>query len=174
MRITQVRAIIVVGFLAVIAIATSWFAIAGDSQTAAGREKCPPGAIPVDISLPEPEDVQVTVLNATKNDGLADTASSQLKDYGFDVIETGDSDKDEDDMEASVEIYYGPKTVAAGHLLRSYFAEEAHFFKLDYEEDYVKVILGSGFQQLYTESDARNALSDLGWPEAPEGTCALE
>jgi len=170
-RITQVRAIIVIGFLLVIAIATSWIAIANDTQTAEA-ESCPPGAVPVDISLAEEEDVSVRVLNATDNAGLADQAAAQLSDYGFEVIETDNSDQEE--MASPVEIHYGPKTVADAHLLRSYFAESTHIFSLDNENDYVEIILGPGFQQLNTKSDARNALSVIGWPEAPEGTCAKE
>lgn len=171
MRITQVRAIIVIGFLAAIAAATSWMAIANDSQNAEA-ETCPPGAIPVDIELAEEEDVSVRVLNATDNSGLADQAAAQLADYGFEVIETDNSDKEE--LEAAVEIHYGPKAVADAHLLRSYFAESVHVFDLENENDYVEIILGPGFQQLNTKSDARNALSVIGWPEAPEGTCAIE
>ncbi|GAA4898696.1 LytR cell envelope-related transcriptional attenuator [Stackebrandtia albiflava] len=171
MRITQVRAIIVVGVLAVVAIATSWFAIANDTQTAQGDD-CPPGSVPVSLKLAEEEDVAVRVLNATDNAGLADQASAQLTDYGFEVIETGNSDKEE--LEAQVEIHFGPDTVADAHLLRSYFADSARFFSLEYEEDYVEVILGPGFQQLNTKSDARNALSVIGWPEAPEGTCPMK
>lgn len=171
MRITQVRAIIVIGFLAAIAVATSWVAIANDSQTAEGQS-CPPGSVPVDIDLAEEEDVSVRVLNATDNSGLADQAAAQLTDYGFEVIETDNSDKEE--LEAAVEIHYGPKNVAAAHLLRSYFAESAHLFDLENDKDYVEIILGPGFQQLNTKSDARNALSVIGWPEAPEGTCAIE
>jgi hypothetical protein len=170
-RITQVRAIIVVGVLAVIAIATSWFAIANDSQTAQGEE-CPPGLVPVNLELAEEEDVAVRVLNATDNAGLADQAAAQLTDYGFEVIETDNSDKDE--MTAQVEIHFGPKTVADAHLLRSYFAESERVFSLENEEDFVEIVLGPGFQQLNTKSDARNALSVIGWPEAPEGTCPMK
>lgn len=171
MRITQVRAIIVIAVLAVIAAVTSWMAIVNDSQTAEA-ETCPPGAIPVDIELAEEENVSVLVLNATDNSGLADQAAAQLTDYGFEVLETDNSDKEE--MQAPVEIHYGPKAVADAHLLRSYFAESVHLFDIENENEHVEIILGPGFQQLNTKSDARNALSVIGWPEAPEGTCAIE
>lgn len=172
MRIVQVRALIVVGFLTIIAIVTSWYAIANDSQTAAGRESCAPGDVPVDISLPEESDINVKVLNATDNAGLAETAAESLTEYGFNIEETGNSKRD--DLESPVEIHYGPKAVAGGHLLRAYFASPKYVFELDNDTDYVEVTLGPGFQQVNTQSDARNALSIIGRPTAPDGTCAIE
>ncbi|MGH8793622.1 MAG: LytR C-terminal domain-containing protein [Stackebrandtia sp.] len=174
MRIAQVRSLFVVGILSIIAITTSWLAVANDSQTAAGREDCPPGAIPVDIELPEPEEVSVGVYNATNNTGLADTAAASLEEYGFEVVETGDSERDPEKLEDAVEIHYGPKAVAGAHLLQSYFGSVTPFFDIDNDSADVEIVLGPGFQQLNTESDARHALSTIGWPTAPEGTCAVE
>lgn len=172
MRITQVRALIVVGVLILIAVSTSWYAIANDSQTAAGRENCDPGDIPVDITLPEPHDVRVKVLNATNTSDLAGSAAGSLKEYGFKIEDTGESKKDEG--KSSVEIHYGPKALGGGHLLRSYFADDTAVFDLKNENDFVEIILFDGFQQVNTESDARNEVGIIGRPEAPEGTCAIE
>lgn len=172
MRITQVRALIVVGVMMLIAVSTSWYAIANDSQTAVGRENCDPGDIPVDIELPEPADVRVKVLNATDTSDLAGTAANALDEYGFKIEDTGQSKKDEG--KSSVEIHYGPKALAGGHLLRSYFADDTVVFSLDNDKEYVEVILFAGFQQVNTESDARNEVGIIGRPEAPEGTCAIE
>jgi hypothetical protein len=172
-RISQVRALIVVGFLTIIAAATSWYAMANDTQTAAGREKCSPGDVPVDITLPEEKDINVKILNATDNSGLAEAAAESLEEYGFNVEDTGDS-KQDDKMESPVEIHYGPKMVAGGHLLRAYFADSDFSFDMDNDTDYVTVTLGPGFMQVNTQSDARNALSIIGRPEAPEGTCPIE
>ena len=170
MRIAQVRALVVVGLLIVIALVMSWYAIANDSQTASGRDRCEPGDIPVDITLPEERDIKVKVLNATDNAGLADTAAEALKEYGFDIEETGDSDRG-DEMEAAVEIYYGPKMVAGGHLLRAYLTESQAIFDKENDADFVEITLGPGFQQVSTQSEARSALGIIGRPTAPEGTC---
>lgn len=172
MRITQVRAVIVVGVMLLIAVSTSWYAIANDSQTAAGRENCDPGDIPVDITLPEAKDVRVKILNATDSSDLAGNAAGSLDEYGFEIEDTGDSKKDEG--KSSVEIHYGPKALAGGHLLRSYFADDTAVFSLDNDNEFVEVYLFDGFQQVNTESDARNEVGLIGWPEAPEGTCAIE
>lgn len=171
MRIVQVRALIVMGILAVVAVITSWYAIVNDTQTAAGREMCSPGDIPVDIELPEEKDINVKVLNSTDNSGLAESASESLEEYGFNIEETGNS---KDELDVAVLISYGPKAVAGGHLLRAYFADPSVDFSLDNDTDYVKVTLGPGFQQVNTKSDARIALSIIGRPEAPEGTCPIE
>lgn len=172
MRIAQIRALLVVGFLAAIALSTSWLAVANDSQSVAGSEECPPGAVLVDVTLPEPDEVSVRVLNATNNAGLADAAATQLEEYGFDVVEVDDSDRD--DLADAAEVHYGPEAVAGAQLLRSYFANVAHFFDIENEDAEVEVVLGPGFQQLNTESDARHALGTIGRPQAPEGTCAVE
>lgn len=172
MRITQVRALFVVGVLLLIAVSTSWYAIANDSQTAAGRENCEPGDIPVDIKLPEAKDVRVKVLNATNTSDLAGTAAGSLDEYGFKIEDTGESKKDEG--KSSVEIRYGPKALAGGHLLRAYFADDTAIFSIDNENEFVEVILFDGFQQVNTESDARNEVGIIQTPEAPEGTCAIE
>lgn len=172
MRITQVRALIVVGVLVLIAVTTSWYAVANDSQTAQGREKCNVGDKPVKLELPEAENVKVKVLNATDTSNLAASAAGSLKEYKFDVIDTGASKKKKD--ERSVEIHYGPKTLSGGHLLRAYFTDDSAVFSLDNDNDFVEVVLFDGFQQVNTESDARNEVGQIGWPEAPEGTCAIE
>ncbi|HIV57403.1 MAG TPA: LytR C-terminal domain-containing protein [Candidatus Stackebrandtia faecavium] len=168
MRITQVRALIVVGFLTVVAIATSLFAIASDSQTASGSQNCDPGDVPVDISLPEEHDINVRITNATDGAGLAEAAKEALDEYGFNVE---DISTDKQKTEAPAELYYGPNMVAGGHLLRAYFASSEHHFSLDNDTDYVEVVLGEGFQQVNTKSDARNALGIIGHPQAPDGTC---
>lgn len=172
MRITQVRALFVVGVLLVLAVSTSWYAIANDSQTAAGREHCEPGDIPVSIELPEAKDVRVKVLNATDSSGLASNAAASLDEYGFQIEDTGDSKKKR--KENSVEIHYGPKMLAGGHLLRAYFVDDTAVFSLDNDKEYVEVYLFDGFQQVNTESDARNEVGIIQTPEAPEGTCPIE
>jgi hypothetical protein len=169
-RIAQVRAFMVVGVLLIIAVTTCWYAIANDSQTSAGRKNCKTGDVPVNIELPQNKDVNVKVLNATDSQGLATSAADSLKEYGFHVVDTGTSKRHD---VKNVELRYGPKMVAGGHLLRAFFVAADYTFQLDNDADYVEITLGQAFQQVNTESDARNSLSVLGRPKAPEGTCPI-
>ncbi|CAM3417360.1 LytR C-terminal domain-containing protein [Stackebrandtia soli] len=172
MRIAQVRALIIVGVLVLLAGGTSWWAISHDSQSTAGGDDCPADAVTVDLTLPETNEVTVRVLNATDQIGLADSAATQLAEYGFVIDSTDDAKADE--MKASAEIRYGPKVVGGGHLLVAYFADAAPIFDPKNDKDYVEIVLGPGFQQINTESDARQKLSVIGRPKAPDGTCAIE
>ncbi|MGH8877461.1 MAG: LytR C-terminal domain-containing protein [Stackebrandtia sp.] len=171
MRITQVRALIVVGVLVLIAFSTSWYAIANDTQTAEGREDCSVGEVPVDLTLPEESEVNVKVFNATNSSDLASNAAKSLEEYGFNIEDTGDSKRKPG--KSTVEIHYGPKALAGGHLLRAYFAGDSYHFDINNENEFVDVYLFDGFQQVNTESDARNEVGIIQTPEAPEGTCAI-
>lgn len=169
MRIARVRALVFVCALALIAaVATAW-AVRSDSQQDYTAERCGDNDIPIDMTIPETEDIDLIVLNGTDRSGLADQAALQLEERGFNVVEVGDS---EESMESTATVYSGPASFGEGLHSWAYFHAGRSEFSLDYENDAVTIILGSDFQQVKTESDARLTFSQRDQITPPDGTCA--
>ncbi|MEU7933044.1 LytR C-terminal domain-containing protein [Micromonospora echinofusca] len=166
------RALVVVGLLAVLALVFVVVALVRDTQSSAGLAGgCPEGWPLADVTLREPKDVKINVLNGTDRIGLATSIADDFRNRKFQVKKFGDEKKQIDDIAV---LRYGPKGVGSAHLLRAYFLDNAEY---DYDpkrtDDVVDVVLGSGFQQLATTTEVNQSLGDLGAPVAPAGSCPM-
>lgn len=173
MSFARVRALVVIGVLAVSAVVFVVVALIRDSQggEVAGN-KCPDGYVRANITLQEPKDVKLKVFNATDNDGWGNQVTDDFKNRGFQTQKPEDNKKV---VDAVAVLRFGPKTVGAAHLLKAYFLNDA---KPQYDakrtNDVVDVIIGSEFRQLATTTEVNQSLAGLGEPELPVGACPAE
>jgi hypothetical protein len=170
MSFARVRALVVVGLLAAIALVFVVVALVRDTQSKAGTTAdCPEGWPIADVRLREQKDVKINVYNGTDEAGLAGSVADDSRNRKFQVKKEANAPKAVDGVAV---LRYGPKGVGSAHLLRAYFLNEA---KLDPDlkrkDDTVDVILGNGSQQLATTTEVNQSLGDLGSPQAPTGTC---
>jgi hypothetical protein len=172
MSFARVRALVVVGLLAVLALVFVVVALVRDSQGEAGLAGgCPEGWPLADVTLREPKDVKINVLNGTDQVGLARTIADDFRNRKFQVQKTGDEKKHIDDIAV---LRYGPKGVGSAHLLRAYFLNKVEYeYDAKRTDDVVDVVLGSGFQQLATTTEVNQSLADLGPPRAHAGSCPM-
>ncbi|NES28307.1 LytR family transcriptional regulator [Micromonospora terminaliae] len=170
MSFARVRALVVVGLLAVIALVFVVVAVVRDTQSKAGTaENCPEGWPIADVRLREQKDVKINVYNGTDEVGLAGSVADDFRNRKFQVKKEGNAPKAVDDVAV---LRFGPKGVGSAHLLRAYFLNNAKLEPdLKRKDDTVDVILGNGFQQLATTTEVNQSLGDLGSPQAPAGTC---
>lgn len=170
MSFARVRALVVVGLLAVLALVFVVIALVKDTQSGvATAESCPKGWPLADITLREPKNVKINVYNATDEAGLAGNVAEDFRNRKFQVKKEGNAPKKVDNIAVLV---YGPKGVGSAHLLKAYFLNNAEpKFDIKRKDDTVDVVLGNGFQQLATTTEVNQSLGDLGSPEAPPGTC---
>ena len=170
MSFARVRALVVVGLLAVLALVFVVIALVKDTQGGvATAESCPKGWPLADITLREPKNVKINVYNATDEAGLAGNVAEDFRNRKFQVKKEGNAPKKVDNIAVLV---YGPKGVGSAHLLKAYFLNNAEpKFDIKRKDDTVDVVLGNGFQQLATTTEVNQSLGDLGSPEAPPGTC---
>ena len=171
MSFARVRALVVIGVLAVAAVVFVVVALVQDSQGDASADGgCPDGAPVADITLPDdPDEVKVKVYNATSTAGLGEKVTTDFKNRGFVMQKPGESKSKFDRIAI---IRYGPKTVADAQLLKAYFLGKA---KPEYNakrtDDIVEIVVGSSFQQLATSTEVNQSLVELGEPELPPGAC---
>jgi len=172
MSFARVRALVVVGLLAVLALVFVVVALVRDTQSSAGLAgSCPEGWPLADVTLREPKDVKINVLNGTDRIGLATSIADDFRNRKFQVKKAGDEKKQIDDIAL---LRYGPKGVGSAHLLRAYFLDNAEYeYDAKRTDDVVDVVLGSGFQQLATTTEVNQSLGDLGAPVAPAGSCPM-
>ncbi|SCG67303.1 LytR cell envelope-related transcriptional attenuator [Micromonospora echinaurantiaca] len=171
MSFARVRALVVVGLLGVLALVFVVVALVRDTQGSAGlAEGCPEGWPLADVTLREPKDVKINVLNATTDrDGLARQIADDFRNRKFQVKRTADEKKKSDDIAV---LRYGPKGVGSAHLLRAYFLDNAELvYDPKRTDDVVDVVLGNSFQQLATTTEVNQSLGDLGSPNAPPESC---
>ncbi|MDG4759373.1 LytR C-terminal domain-containing protein [Micromonospora sp. WMMD710] len=166
------RALVVVGLLAVIALVFVVVAVVRDSQGGAGAAAgCPEGWPLADLTLRERKDVKINVYNATNQPGLARTVADEFSNRQFQVKKTANEKKQVDGIAV---LRYGPKGVGSAHLLQAYFLNNADpGYDEKRTDDTVDVVLGNGFQQLATTTEVNQSLGDSGAPEAPKGTCPM-
>ncbi|WFE42604.1 LytR C-terminal domain-containing protein [Micromonospora sp. WMMD998] len=166
------RALVVVGLLAVIALVFVFIAVLRDSQGKAGTAAgCPDGWPLVDLRLREQKDVKINVYNATDEAGRASGVADDFRNRKFQVKKVGNEKKEVDGVAV---LRFGPKGVGSAHLLRAYFLNNAErVFQPDRKDDTVDVVLGNNFQQLATTTEVNQSLGDLGAPEAPPETCPM-
>ena len=172
MSFARVRALVVVGVLAVAAVVFVVVALVRDTQgEVAADGGCPDGAPQANIQLPDDTaDVKVKILNGTSTAGLADKVTSDFKNRGFAMQKPGESKTKFDRIAV---ISYGPKAVGDAQLLKAFFLGKA---KPQYNpkrtSDVVDIIIGSEYQQLATSTEVNQSLVELGEPELPPGACA--
>ncbi|MDG4792344.1 LytR C-terminal domain-containing protein [Micromonospora sp. WMMD1082] len=166
------RALVVVGMLAVVALVFVIVALVKDTQGNAGvGEGCPDDWPRADVTLRDHKDVRINVLNSTDRPGLAGSVGDDFRNRDFQVQKEANEKKKIDDVAV---LRYGPKGVGSAHLLRAYFLGNAELeYNPEREDDIVDVVLGSGFQQLATTTEVNQSLGDLGAPVAPPGSCPM-
>lgn len=171
MSFARVRALVVVGLLAVTALVFVVIAVVRDTQgTASSAEDCPQGWPVADLRLREQKDVKINVYNGNPDEvGLAGSVADDFRNRKFQVKKVGNAKP----VDAVAVLRFGPKGVGSAHLLRAYFLNQAQLAPdLKRTDDTVDVVLGNGFQQLATTTEVNQSLGDLGSPDAPPGTCA--
>lgn len=174
MSFARVRALVVVGLLAVFALVFSVVALVKDSQSDAGAARgCPPEWPLADVTLRESKDVKINVYNGTDKPGLASSVAADFQNRKFQVVKTGNDPQKRTVDEVAV-LRYGPKGVGSAHLLRAYFLNEAeNEYDAEREDEVVDVVIGQNFQQLATTTEVNQSLGDLGAPVAPPGSCPM-
>lgn len=172
MTFARVRALVVVGALAVAAVVFVVVALVRDTQNgAAASDPCPDGAPRANLTLPEPKEVKIKVFNATDNDGWGGQISEDFKNRGFLTQKPQDNRTQVDEIAV---LRFGPKAVGAAHLLDAYFLNEAEAqYNPKRDNDQVDVVIGTQFRQLATSTEVNQALVESGQPKAPPGSCPL-
>ncbi len=172
MSFARVRALVVVALLAILALIFTVVALVRDTQSDAGLGAgCQEGWPEADVTLREPAEVKINVLNGTDQVGLASKVSDDFRNRKFQVEKTDDAEKTDD----IAILRYGPKGVGSAHLLRAYFLDNAVVsYDPERADATVDIVLGSAFQQLATTTEVNQSLGDLGAPVAPPETCPVQ
>jgi hypothetical protein len=171
MSFARVRALVVVGVLAVAAVVFVVVTLVRDSQRGSTNgTDCPPGAPLADIRLPnDPAVVKVKVFNGTNRADLAEQVSNEFANRRF-VVENPGRTKTK--VEGVAEIRYGPDTVGKAQLLRAYFlAQSTMVYNAKRKGDVIDIIIGDKFQQLATTTEVNQSLGAEGEPTLPPGAC---
>jgi hypothetical protein len=171
MSFARVRALVVVGVLAVAAVVFVVVALVRDTQGDADfGGGCPDGSVMANVTLPDdPEQVTVRVYNGTKTAGLADSVTNEFKNRRFKTQKPAENKKKVDGVAV---MRYGPEAVGSAWLLRAYFLNQADVqYDAKRKGAVVDVVIGKGFQQLATTTEVNQSLVELGEPEVPLGAC---
>ena len=171
MSFARVRALVVVGVLAVAAVVFVVVALVRDTQgDAVAGGGCPDGSVMANVTLPDdPEQVTVRVFNGTKTPGLADSVTNEFKNRRFKTQKPAENKKKVDGVAV---MRYGPDAVGSAWLLRAYFLNQADVqYDAKRKGGVVDVVVGTGFQQLATTTEVNQSLVELGEPEVPLGAC---
>jgi hypothetical protein len=178
MSFARVRALAVVGILVVAAAVFVIVALVKDRQTTPEETKqCAEGAVVANAKLPTPEEVKLTIFNATNRSGVATDVANDFLSRKFKEakVVTAKLDPPAKTADVVAVIRFGPKTVGAAWLVRAYFLDQARpEFDKARQDDVVEVILGAKFQQLPTTTEVKQAIGALGNPALPDGTCAQD
>ncbi|MFB9318546.1 LytR C-terminal domain-containing protein [Cryptosporangium minutisporangium] len=159
MSLARVRALTVIGVLALVAVITVVWAIVTDDQTG----KSALGCDTVQASIPAPNAVQVRVYNGTDEAGLADKVRTALEKRGFKVIDVG-NDPQGEPVTQTAQIRYGPTGAGAAQLLQanlrgSVIVDDAR------EDASVDVVLGIEFKELTPDKEVPAELEGLDPPQ---------
>ena len=171
MSFARVRALIVVGVLAVAALVFVVVALVRDTQGGAvAGEQCPAGAPRADVTLPDdPAEVTVRVLNGTNTAGLAENVTNEFKNRRFTVQKPAES---KSKYKGVALIRFGPDTVGRAQLLRAYFLAQS---KMEYSAKrkgmVIEIVIGNQFRQLATTTEVNQSLVEVGEPTLPPGAC---
>jgi LytR cell envelope-related transcriptional attenuator len=173
MTFTRVRALIFIAVLFVTAGVVVLTAINRDTQILPPAEKCAPGDIRANITVPERYQVTINVFNGTSSVGLAEQIGGEFKNRGFNVVKM-ESTPDAKPYEGVALITFGPDAVGASWLISAYFLTDEAEMNFDRERTgaEVDVTLGAKFQQLATSTEVNQSIAQKGSPELYPGTCA--
>jgi hypothetical protein len=172
MSFARVRALVVIGVLAVAAMVFVIVALVRDTQRdVVAGDNCPAGAPLATITLPDdPSQVTVKVLNGTNIPGLAESVTNEFKNRRFKTKPPAEDKKRVKDVAV---MRYGPEAVGEVQLLRAYFLNQADLeYSAKRKGAVVDIVIGSRFQQLATTTEVNQSLVELGEPEVPLGACA--
>ncbi|GAA0551406.1 hypothetical protein GCM10010172_37130 [Paractinoplanes ferrugineus] len=171
MSFARVRALVVVGVLAVAAVIFVITALVRDTQGGAtAGDDCPADAPLADVTLPDdPAEVTVKVFNGTSTAGLADSVTNEFKNRRFTVQKP---DESKTKFKGVALIRYGPDSVGRAQLLRAYFLAQS---KMEYNAKrkgaLIDIVIGSQFRQLATTTEVNQSLVEVGEPTVPPGAC---
>ena len=160
MSLARVRALIVIGVLAVIALSTVVWAIVKDDQVKTSAQSECPDQVKAATKVPEVKAVKLRIFNATDHNGLAQTAKTQLTAAGFTNITIGNK---ADAVEATAEVRYGPAGVGAAYLVRAH-VRGSEGVPDDRKDATVDLILGEEYTrvQITPAADVKAELARLG------------
>ena len=166
MSLARVRALTVIGVLALVAVITVVWAIVTDDQTDTANIGCNS----VQSEIPEPKAVQMRVYNGTDKVGLASEVAKALKKRGFKVRSTG-NDPQGELIQQSAQIRYGPTGAGAAQLLQA--TVRGSVIVDDGREDAsIDVVLGNGYKELTPEKDVPAEIKSLDPPQpSTEAAC---
>jgi len=171
MSFARVRALVVIGVLAVAAVIFVIVALVRDSQSdVVAGESCPAGAPLAHLTLPDsPDQVTIKVLNGTTTPGLAEKVTNDFKNRKFKTQTPGEDKKRVKDVAV---LRFGPDAVGNAQLLEAYFlGEAATEYNPKRKGAVVDIVIGSRFQQLATTTEVNQSLVELGEPQLPPGAC---
>ncbi len=174
MTFTRVRALIFIAVLFVTAGVVVLTAINRDTQVLPPADRCAPGDIRANISVPDDRlQVTINVYNGTSRVGLAEQIGGEFRNRGFNVIkmETAPDGKLYDGVAV---VTFGPDALGASWLVSAYFLADEAEMNFDRERTgaEVDVTLGGKFQQLATSTEVNQSIAQKGSPELYPGTCA--
>jgi hypothetical protein len=170
MSFARVRALVVIGVLAVAAVVFVVVALVRDSQHDLIANGCPAGSVTADISLPDdPSEVTIKVFNATSQTGLAERVSVDFQNRKF---KTQRAERNKRKFNGVAQLRYGPAAVGKAHLLKAFFLGRAEaLYDPKRKGDVTDVVIGSQYQQLATTTEVNQSLVELGEPVLPPGAC---
>jgi LytR cell envelope-related transcriptional attenuator len=171
MSFARVRALVVVGVLAVAAVVFVVVALVRDTQSGAvSGDDCPAGSPLADITLPDdPAEVTVKIFNGTNTAGVAESVTNEFRNRRFTVQKPAESKAK---YKGVAVIRFGPDTVGRAQLLRAYFLARS---KMEYSPKRkgmaIEIVIGSEFRQLATTTEVNQSLVEVGEPTLPPGSC---
>jgi hypothetical protein len=170
MSFARVRALVVVGVLAVAAIVFIVALVRDKQADIASGANCPDGAPLADVQLPDdPAEVTLKVLNGTAQAGLADSVSTEFKNRRFTVQTPG---KSKTKYKGVAEIRFGPDAVGKAQLVQAYFLAQSDLvYNAKRKGAVVEIVIGSKFQSLATTTEVNQSLVEIGEPTLPPGAC---
>nr|WP_052359405.1 LytR C-terminal domain-containing protein [Actinoplanes friuliensis] len=170
MSLARVRSLIVVGVLLVAAVVSVVTALVRDTASGAVPGACAEGAPVADLTLPEgPDQVTVKVFNGSGRPGVADSLTTDFVNRRFRTEKPAKSKKKVDGVAL---LRFGPEGVGSAQLVRALFLGDAETqYEAKRKGKVVEVVVGGGFRQLATFTEANQSLAQLGEPELPPGAC---
>jgi hypothetical protein len=171
MSFARVRALVVIGVLAVAAVVFVIVALVRDTQHNAIANGCPAGSVLADVALPDdPSEVTIKVFNGTTQVGLAETVTNEFKNRRFQTQPPAVNKKK---FKGVAQLRYGPAAVGKAHLLKAYFLAQADpQYDPKRKGEVVDVVIGNQYQSLATSTEVNQSLVELGEPDLPLGACA--
>ena len=171
MTFARVRALVVIGVLAVAAVVFMIIALVRDTQHDAIAQGCPAGSVMADVSLPDsPHEVTLKIFNGTGTNGLAQSVSTAFANRNFRTQKPAENKKR---YKGVAQVRYGPQAVGTAQLVKAFFLAQAEpIYDPKRKGSVVDVIIGSQFQQLGTPTEVNQSLVELGEPQVPPGACA--